>query len=99
MTFGQRDGVKAESGSSAGPPVLHDNVAARHEGRCGLAPAGRVQVQLDASLVAVDRQEVCRGVAHERRPPVPRVVATPRPLDLDHVGAEGEQVQQPDKPG
>src|SRR5262249_11692518 len=48
---------------------------------------GVFQVELDRSLVGVDRRETRRDTLPERRAPAPRVV-TFRPLDLDDVRTE-----------
>src|SRR5262245_33297339 len=53
---------------------------------------GRLQIDDDAALVAVEQQkEIAVGRIVRRRPQPPRPVAVRRPLDLDHIGAEPGQ--------
>ncbi len=61
-------------------------------------PFGRLQVQGEALLVAVDGEEVRRLAAHERRPAA-RVVALAGLLDLDHLGAHVAQRHGAEGPG
>src|SRR5262249_21183297 len=49
---------------------------------------GVVEVDADAALVAVEREERRRAPGPGRRRPGARVVAGARAFDLDHVGAE-----------
>ena len=77
-------------GGSAGQEVLDDHIGARRQDQREIAALGFFQVDRDAALVPVHRREgradavLAADVAH--------VVASTRPLDLDHIRAEiGEQ--------
>ena len=65
-------------------------------------PVGRRDVDRDALLAAVaaviigSAQIFAIRTGDERRAPLARIVACPRPLDLDHLGTEiGEQLPAP----
>ena len=80
----------------AGAEALEQHVGLAHEPQQHLAPRVGLQVDADRALVAVERQEqraaraLLRPLVARRRPA--HVVAEPRVLDLQHVGAEvGQQ--------
>ena len=80
----------------AGAEALQQHVGLAHEPQQDLAPRVGLQIDADRALVAVERQEqraaraLLRPLVARRRPA--HVVAEPRVLDLQHVGAEvGQQ--------
>src|SRR5215213_1096438 len=82
----------AEPVARAAAKVLDDDVGVDGEPPCHLVRPGPREVEGDAALAAVHREEVRRLTGRVRRPPRPRLVPLPGPLDLDHVRAEvGEQ--------
>ena len=88
--------VDAPQGLPAEPEVVHrpglevldQDVAPTHEIQDQRLPPGMLEIDRDASLPPVDREEV-GGLAVGRagRGPLPAVVAALRVLDLDHLGA------------
>ena len=76
--------AEAKRVETAGAKVLDQHVGARDQllGECD--PLGRLDVELEASLVAIERRK--EAGAGARQPPC--VVALAHGLDLDHVGAE-----------
>ena len=88
----QRLVAQTQAVHDAGPEVLrHDVRRLRHAPEHRLALV-RAQVQGDAALVAVQRQEAAGDVVGQARTHAPRVVAGAGPLDLDDVGAHvGQQ--------
>ena len=83
---GERLVPEAELVHRSRPEVLEEHVALARERLKDLASLGRLEVQGDALLVAVDRHEVRRLALDERRPAA-RVVALAGLLDLDDLGA------------
>src|SRR6185295_9625409 len=59
----------------------------------------RLQVQADAALVAVDRQEVAADAVDERWPPEARVVAARRRFDLHDGRAHVAEHHRAEGPG
>ena len=88
----------AEAVHHAGAEALHQHVGLAHEPQQHLAPLLALEVEADRALVAVEREEqrgagALLGALVARRRPA-HVVAEPRVLDLEHVGAEvGEQAR------
>ena len=86
----------AEPVHHAGAEALEQHVGLAHEPQQHLAPGLGLEVDADRALVAVEREEERRagarlGALVARRRPA-HVVAQPRVLDLEHVGAEvGQQ--------
>jgi hypothetical protein len=94
------EGVVAEPQllHDAGPEVVRDDVAVARQAQRHLAPLLALQVELDALLAAVDREEV----GAEPIPPVdaeqpPDLAALP-PLHLDHLRAHVRQQQRRIRP-
>ena len=88
----------AEAVHHAGPERLEQHVGAAREPQQHVAAAGRLEVDPDGPLAAVQRQErrgrrAGIGALVLRLGPAD-VVAHPRVLDLDHVGAEVGQQQR-----
>ena len=83
-------GVPAETGplERAGPEVLHQHVGLLDQLLEHRAPRGRLVVERDAFLVAVDAQEVRALGTDKRRAPVARVVALAGLFNLDDARAE-----------
>ena len=75
----------AGGGAGSSPPRRRRSSASR---ATTARPPAVVRSSGDRAPVAVDREEVGRVVAVERRPPAPGVVAQPGSLDLEHVGPE-----------
>ena len=94
----QRVAVEAPGGEQPGPERLDQHVGARPQLARQLAVALVAEVERDRALVAVEPQVVGRLAVAPRRPPVARVVARLRPLDLDHVGAEVAQRHRGERP-
>ena len=87
----QRVAVEPPRRHQPGPERLDQHVGPRRQLARQLAVRVVPQVERDRALVAVE-PEVVRGFAvAPRRPPRAGVVATARPLDLDHVGAQVSQ--------
>ncbi len=87
----QRVVVDAPGGGSALAVVLDQDVGAGRQAVQGGPALRLLQVEHQASLVAVDRQVVGGLAAGKRRAPGAGLVAV-RLLDLDHVGAQvGEE--------
>ncbi len=86
--------------------VFHQHLAVRGQRADQRLPLRQGEVDGDRALAAVGAQVVRRlgsvgavGVLEERRPPAAGVVARPRTLYLDHVGAEiGQHLGGP-RPG
>ena len=95
---------KPESGEATGPEVLDEHVGAGEEASKDGRAVGLLEVEPDAPLVAVDREEVGGGsravglVADPRRSPAARRVALRR-LDLDDVRPEVGQQHRAVGPG
>src|SRR2546427_794434 len=95
---GERPVAKPELLHGPGPKVLEEDVALpdeRPEDRLALRG---LEVQGDALLVAVDGHEIRRLAAREGRP-APRVVALPRPFELDDLSAHVAQHHRAEGPG
>jgi hypothetical protein len=69
-----------------GPEALHEHVGAANEPVQDLEPAGRLEVEGEALLVAIQRDESSALPAPVGRSPGPRVIAAAGPLDLDNLG-------------
>jgi hypothetical protein len=84
----------------AGAEVLHDDVGSFREPQEKLLPLGRVQVEPDVELVAVQGEEGRRHLFPEKTlgRDVPHQVAAGRHLDLDHLGAEEAEVVRGGRP-
>ena len=67
--------------------VLDENVCPRNQLVQQSSALRVLEVQREAFLVSVDAQEVRTFAVYKRRTPRTRVVAEPRPLDLDDSGA------------
>src|SRR3546814_5486618 len=63
--------IKADPARDAGPEVLHDNICLRYELQQQLPPAILLQVDRDALLVSVDREEVQNLTVEEMRGAMP----------------------------
>ena len=89
--------VEAESGETARPEVLDEDVTARQQPAQDLGPLRAPEIEPDAALVPIDRQEVGRRAGPGCRFPDPwRTPAAGRVafgrLDLDDIGAQvGEE--------
>src|SRR5439155_10111902 len=79
--------AEPEAGRRARAEVLQDDVGPGRQREPDRPAGGRLQVERDASLVAVVGHEG-RALAADLRRYRARVVADARPLELDHVGAE-----------
>src|SRR5207302_1111814 len=91
---GQRVVAEAELVHHARPEVFPDHVRGLHEALHDLEGVGLPEIERDAALVAVHREEAgrhlpLRPLALEEL--VPRLVAVAR-LDLDHVRAEQREL-------
>src|SRR6185436_7810253 len=75
--------AEAKPVEHAGAEVFDEHVRAIDELPEHLLAARRFQVEPDAPLVAVDRQEIAADAVDERRPPEARVVTARRRFDLD----------------
>ncbi len=85
---GREVGVaQAEARHHAGLEVLDEHVGFLRQTPQDLLPAGILQVERDALLPAVDAHEI-GAFRTDKRAEGPGVVALPRPLNLDHLGAE-----------
>jgi hypothetical protein len=98
LDLGQRFIAEAERLHGAGPEVLQHHVALAGQALEQLAALGSLQIHRDALLAAVDRHEVRRFAAQERRPRA-RVVALARLLDLDDLGAHVTEDHRAERPG
>ena len=82
----------AEPVGDSRPEVLDDDVGAPGEASKRLLRLRAREVERDAPLAPVDREEIGGLASHVGRAPRARLVTVARSLDLDHVGAEvGEQ--------
>src|SRR6516164_8961295 len=87
----QRVPAVAELLHRAWAKVLDERIRLVEQPLEGLAAVGRFEVEGDRLLAPVDRNEIGRFAVLERAV-LPRVVALPRRLDLDHARSElGEQ--------
>ncbi len=79
--------------------VLDDDVGVGKEASCDLLATRRLQVNNDATLVAVHHQESSRFAAYVGRQEAARIVTRRRLLELDHVGAHVGKHQTAARPG
>ena len=84
----ERRVIEPEAFHQAGTEVLHDHVAREREPARDRASILGPEVDHDRALVPVEREEVGRVLADERRSPATRVVPGAGSLDLHDVGAE-----------
>jgi hypothetical protein len=103
VLLAQPVGADAEAVEHAGAERLEQHVVLAHERQQHLAPALLLEVEPHRALVAVQRQverrlrRVVGALVVGRRPA--HVVAHPRVLDLEHVGAEVGQQQRAEAAG
>jgi len=76
-----------ESGHRPRTEILDDDIGSLDEPLECRLPRGMLEVEGDAALVPVDREVVRRHAVLVRGRPAPRLVAGPRLLDLDDLGA------------
>ena len=79
--------AKAEPFHGARPEVFHQHVRRRDQPFQDFQPVGVLEVQCQASLVAVDAHEIGALAVDERRAIGAGVVPGARALHLHHVGA------------
>ena len=91
--------VQVETPHHIGGKVFHDDIGVG--GQLPENPLRRFvpQVEGQAALVAVDRQEIGGFGADERRPPLAGVVAAAGHFDFDDVGAVVAEHQGAERPG
>jgi len=91
-------GRQAPARQRAPGEVLGEHVDVREEAAHQRAPLGVPQVERDALLVAVEREEGDRH-AVGGGVPVAALVARARRLDLDHLGAQVGEDRGAERPG
>ena len=99
----QRLVVEPEAGKPTDPVVLDKDVATFDEATQDRRAIRRLQVEAEASLVAVDREVVGRGAVRRRladpgRSPATRGVAL-RWFDLDHIRPQVAEQHRAVRPG
>ena len=98
----QPRGIKPIFDQPADLVILDDDIGVGKQRAYRRLPLGARDVDRHAALAAVAAVIIGRtqifaiGAGDERRTPLARIVACPRPLDLDHLGTEiGEQLPAP----
>src|SRR5215831_7615850 len=79
--------VEPELVDRSRPEALHEDVGPADQAVQDLEPTGRLQVERQAFLVAIQGDERGALATPVGRGPGPGVVPTPGPLDLDDLGA------------
>src|SRR5581483_674271 len=95
----RRGGVaEPELREAAGPEVLDQHVSRRDQAAQRLGAVRRLEIDRDALLAAVQREEEAALAADERRPRA-RVVAVLGLLDLQHLGAPVAELHRAERTG
>ena len=99
IDFAQCRVIDLQARCDARPVVLHQDVGAANELVEDLAARGALQVDFDAALVAVERQEAAAVRALEAKTHrTARLVALAGRLDLDDVGAHVAEQHAAERP-
>jgi hypothetical protein len=88
MTRVHRVPAKAGARNRPRPEVFDKHVRSRDQSLEDVTPLRRLEVDGNAFLVAVDAEEIGALLAEKRRPPVARVIAFARMLNLDDARAK-----------
>ena len=90
--------VEAELGEAARPEVLDQHVRGLDQPPERVGAVGRLQIERDALLAAVQREKEAAGAFDERRPGA-RVVAVLRLFDLQDLGAHVAEHHRAERAG